>query len=382
MNILRRLPLSRLLLLCAAVIAIGASATAIALAVGSGPKPPAEPLPQALHKALTAPRVEGFSAKVKLTNHLLEGASLAGSGGSADGQGGGSSLASSPLLNGASGRLWVAADGRARLELQTEKGDTQIVYDGSKAFMYDASSNTLYKLSQQEGTSKDKTQPQQKDTGKSGPPSVAQIEEALGKAEKHVQLSGATPANVAGQPAYTVRATPRETGSQIGGAELSFDAAHGLPLRVALYSASSSAAVIELAAEEASYGPVESSVFEVKPPANAKVVEVKPPSGSSAGSSSSTDKGPAKSSGKSTAKHGNATVHGEGVNSIAVVQDSGKNAAKDPLAGLPQVTIGSSKASELRTELGTVLSFERAGVRYLVGGFQTPAAIEAFARGL
>src|SRR5664280_1206802 len=75
-NILRRLPLSRLLLLCSLVIALGASATAIAFALGSGPTPPPKPLAQAVHDALAAAPVEGVSANVKLTDHLLEGASL------------------------------------------------------------------------------------------------------------------------------------------------------------------------------------------------------------------------------------------------------------------------------------------------------------------
>ena len=141
MNILRRLPLSRLLLVCVGVIAIGASATAIAFALGAGPTPPAKPLPQAVHDALTAAPVEGVSASVKLTDNLLEGASLAsgGSGGEA-GQ-----LSKSPLLSGASGRLWIAKDGRVRLELQAEKGDTQVMYDGHTVTVYDAASNTLYR---------------------------------------------------------------------------------------------------------------------------------------------------------------------------------------------------------------------------------------------
>jgi outer membrane lipoprotein-sorting protein len=139
MNILRRLPISRLLLLCVLVIAVGVSATALAFALDSGPIPPPKPLADAVHDALAAAPVEGVSASVQLTDHLLEGASLAGAGGEA-GQ-----LASSPLLTGASGRLWIAKDGRVRLELQAEKGDTQILYDGHTASMYDAASNTLYR---------------------------------------------------------------------------------------------------------------------------------------------------------------------------------------------------------------------------------------------
>jgi hypothetical protein len=144
-NILRRLPLSRLLLLCSVVVAVGVGATALALAVGTGPTPPPKPLADALHDALAAPRVSGVSARIQLTDHLLEGASLASNGGEA------SRLSSSPLISGASGRLWIGAEGRARLELQSEKGDTQVLWDGKTASLYDASTNTLYRYTPQAG---------------------------------------------------------------------------------------------------------------------------------------------------------------------------------------------------------------------------------------
>ena len=56
--------------------------------------------------------------------------------------------------------------------------------------------------------------------------------------------------------------------------------------------------------------------------------------------------------------------------------------ASKSLEGLPKVTINGASASELRTELGTLLTFERSGVRYLVAGAVSPAAVEAVARGL
>ena len=141
MNILRRLPLSRLLLLCGLAIAIGVSATALASALDAGPTPPAKPLAQALHDALAGSagqQVQGLSANITLTDHLLEGANLA-----TGGQGG--ELASNPLITGASGRLWVARDGRVRLELQSQQGDTQVIYDGHTLSLYDAATNTLYR---------------------------------------------------------------------------------------------------------------------------------------------------------------------------------------------------------------------------------------------
>ncbi len=83
MNILRRLPLSRLLLLCGVVVAVGIGATALAMALGAGPTPPPKPLADAVHDALNAPKISGVSARIQLTDHLLEGANLADSGGEA-----------------------------------------------------------------------------------------------------------------------------------------------------------------------------------------------------------------------------------------------------------------------------------------------------------
>lgn len=362
MNILRRLPLARLLLLCGLVVAIGVSATALAFALGAGAKPPAKPLAQAVHDALAAPSVEGVSAEIKLTNHLLEGANLA----SGSERGGG--LTSSPLLSGASGRLWIAKDGRVRLELQAEKGDTQIVYDGHTFTVYDAASNTIYRYTpKDEGPSGSQTHPD----GTHEAPSVAKIEEAIAHIRKHADLSEATPTDVAGRPAYTVRLSPNEGGSLLGGAELSFDAENGAPLRAAIYSSKSSSPVIELAATEVTFGPVSDSVFQITPPANAKVQELSPPSGAHA------------KAGEEAADRPKVTTHGHGLSSIAVVEAKAHSAKTvQSLEGLPKVDINGASASELRTELGTVLTFERAGVRYVLAGSVPPSSIEALARGL
>jgi outer membrane lipoprotein-sorting protein len=365
MNLLRRLPLSRLVLLCVLVVAIGASATAIAFAVSSGPTPPPKPLAQAIHDALGSGQVEGASASITLTDNLLEGASLAGGGHS-------SGLTSNPLVTGASGRLWVAKDGRVRLELQSQQGDTQILYDGHTISLYDAATNTEYRYTPPagEGSSSSSTPA----TGQHEVPSVAKIEEAIAHLSKHADVSGATPTDVGGQPAYTVRISPKESGSLFGGVELSFDANHGVPLRAAIYSTTTSAPVIELAATEISYGPVTDSVFEINPPANAKIEEITTPSEGAHTEHKAAD-----------GEKPNVTTQGHGPSTIAILEGKAKASAKSPteaLEGLPKVTINGTSASELRTELGTLLTFERSGVRYLLAGSVTPAALEAVARGL
>ncbi len=376
--LLRRLPLSRLLLLCGLVVVIGISVTALAFALGTGPTPPPKPLADAIHDALAGADgepVQGISANIQLTDHLLEGANLTSGGG--EGSGGGA-LLSSPLVTGGSGRMWVAKDGRVRLELQSEKGDTQVLYDGHTVSIYDASSNTLYRytIPPHEGGAGD--------SSGSGPttadheaPSVAKIEEAISHLD-HVNVSGATPTDIAGRAAYTVRVSPRESGSLIGGAELSWDAANGVPLRAAIYSSTSSSPTIELAATSISYGPVAASVFEFTPPSNAKIEEIVLPrqDGSSADSS------------PPSGNHPHVTTSGQGITSVAVLESKTKEGADAKQTssaseeGLEKVKINGIEASELPTELGTLLSFERSGVRYFLAGAVSPAAVEAVAKGL
>src|SRR5258706_9333745 len=130
MNLLRRISTPKLI----AVLVLPAVAvliTAVAVApTRSGPKPPARSLASALNSALHAKPVAGFSARVTFTNHLFPAGALTGS----------------PLLAGASGRVWISNDGRFRLELQSDTGDTQITGDGSAITMYDAAKGTLYRF--------------------------------------------------------------------------------------------------------------------------------------------------------------------------------------------------------------------------------------------
>jgi outer membrane lipoprotein-sorting protein len=375
-NLFRRLPLSRLLFLCGLVVVLGVSATALASALGTGPTPPPKPLPEAIHDALTAGaggnQIQGVSANIQLTDHLLEGANLA-SGGETGGGGGG--LATSPLATGGSGRMWITKEGRVRLELQAEKGDTQVLYDGHTVSIYDAASNTLYRYTvppgKDHGSGTVNDAPTQHEV-----PTVAKIEEAISRLQ-HVNVSGATPSDIAGQAAYTVRVTPKESGSLIGGGELSWDATNGVPLRAAIYSSTSSSPALELAATSISYGPVDSSVFDFTPPANAKVEEIVLPKKDAAQPND-----PSAHSGD----HPHVTTQGQGITSIAIAESKAKAGAKqEPSAteeGLQKVKINGIEASELPTELGTLLSFERSGVRYLLVGAVTPSAIEAVAKGL
>jgi outer membrane lipoprotein-sorting protein len=386
------LPARRLWTLVAAVcvLALGAGIAQAALRSG-GEKPPAKPLDRAIRAAVTAPQAPGISARIEFVNHLLPSGSVAG-------QSGGS-----PLLKGASGRLWLTRDGRMRLELQSDAGDAQIVSDGKQAWLYDATSNTVYRADLPKG----------KGSGhaRSGPPTLARIDKGLAGLGRAWTLSGARPGNTAGQPSYTLRIAPKDDGGLLGAAAIAWDAAHGTPLRAAIYAQGESAPVIELKATSIHYGAIPAADVALQPPANAKVVQVDAPAARKHGGR----RGPDVTGAKDVAgalrfplsapatlaglprrdvrlvsydgDKGALVTYGRGLGAIVVLEraaqpQSGQRQGRGPEDQLPSVNVDGATGKELATALGTVVTFQRAGVSYTVAGSVPPVAAENAARGL
>jgi outer membrane lipoprotein-sorting protein len=400
---LRRLPTSRLVALLAALVAALGGGTALAMTAlgGTGPQPPARPLAQALHDAAAGPAIQGVTARITFTNHLIDSSSLPGGGGS-------------PLLSGATGRLWAANDGRLRLELQSDSGDAQIVSDGKVLSIFDATQNQVYRI----------TLPRQDSSDPSGsadtPPTIAKIQQFLDGLTQDADVSGATPGNTAGRPSYTTRISPKHDGGLIGAAELAWDAANGVPLRAAVYAAGNPNPVLELKATDIAFGPVDAANLNVAPPSGAKVTTVD--LGDAGQHGSAADKkagaGDPATDPKTVAKDlpftlsapdtlvglprhdvrpvdaggGKAALvtYGAGLGGIAVLEEAAPSSAPAPSGGgggdhqlsLPKVSIGGVDGQELATALGTIVRFERGGVQYTIIGSVPPAAAEAAARAL
>ena len=387
MKLLRTLSTRSLVALVAAVAALAAGGAAIAVAAGGGggPVPPPKPLAQAIHDALAAPPVEGITARIEFTNRLFPSGSLLGSAGSA-------------LMSGASGRLWLTNDGRGRLELQSDAGDVQVVWNGTAVTVYDASSNTVYRatLPAKQG---------QETETQHAAPAVADIESFLSKLAEHADVSAAQPTDVAGQAAYSVQIAPKHDGGLLGSAELAWDAARGVPLRAAIYAQGSAKPVLELVATDISYGSVARSDVDVSPPAGAKTVDLgaaaKDHQGSSGPSVSGLDAVRAAAGfpvaapdtlvglprqdvrlvGGSDSKAA-LVVYGHGLGAIVVVERkadaSGSNGGA--MTSLPKVSLNGLTGHELATQLGTVLTWQRDGVAYVLAGSLPPAAAETAAK--
>lgn len=391
---LRRLPTSRLLLLVALVTAVLAGGTALAAGAlgGSGPKPPAKPLAVALHDALAAKPVAGVTARITFANRLIDSSSI-GAGGT-------------PLLSGAKGRLWAAPDGRFRLELQSDAGDAQITGDGRTVTLYDATTNSGYRVTLPQGAAGAGAKDHH------GVPTVAAITRFLGRVMGRADLSGAQPSTVAGRPAYTVRIAPKHDGGLIGAAELAWDAQSGTPLRAAVYASGAAKPVLELTATDISYGKVDAAALGVTAPRGAKMTTVdlgdaahRGPGGldrpavSGPGAVSARVpfrlSAPARLVGLprhevrlvgSGTDTGALVTYGQGLGGIAVLEQTARGSLRaGGTAGLrlPEVALGGgTSGQELATALGTVLRFDRGGVRYTVIGSVPPAAAEAAAKAL
>ena len=394
MRFLRTSSTARLLTsLAAALIAVCAAAAIAVAAVGSGPVPRATALPKALHTALSAKPVAGVSADVTFTDNLIDSSDFTGQ-------------ASDPLLQGASGRLWISNDGRLRIELQSGNGDAQIVVDHRSFWISDPSQNAVY-----EGTLPAASGAAHPDGH--GVPTVAAIQSALTRLMRSVDVSGAQPTDVGGQPAYRVTVSPKGSGGLIGSVGLAWDAARGIPLSFDVYARGDAQPVLGLTASNVAYGAVPASVFTISPPTGAKVTQLGTLAAPGSGAAHARHSGHAAVTGAravaarlpfhlsdpaSTAglprtsvrllgSDSALVVYGHGLGAISVIETAahGKTAAAPTSAGglsLPTRRIGGASATVLSTPLGTVLHLTRDGVGYTVIGSVTGAAAQSAASGL
>jgi outer membrane lipoprotein-sorting protein len=369
-------------MIVAVLVAAVAGAGIAQAALTNAPKPAPKPLDRAVYDALTAKPVQGVTARIKFTNKLLPSGALP-------------QETASPVQTGATGRLWLANDGRVRLELQSDAGDAQIVADGKRFMVYDAASHTAYMGDLPQGEKPQRPEKQ---------PTLAGVQKGLAQLGQAWTLSGAQPTTTAGQPSYTVRIAPKDDGGLLGAAEVAWDAVRGVPLRAAIYAQGSADPVLELEATDIAYGKIAASKVSTTPPAGAKLTEINPPSGVDAHGKPTHIEGvdavqkaidfpltaPAKLAGlprrsvqlvRFGAEKGALVTYGQGLGAIAVFQHRGASAVPKGLR-LPQIAIDGATGSEIPTALGTVLFFNRGEISYVVAGSVPPASAEAAARGL
>lgn len=176
----------------AGVLVVAISVTAFAVTRSGAPTPPKRSLAAAVHVALSGRPVAGVSAQFAIDEHLLSGSS--------------SAISVSPLA-GATGSVW-AGGGRVRVEIHSQRGTTEIAYDGHQVTLYDPSHHVAYVLPI--------ARPEARPGGEAkadhpAVPTIVAIDRALGRLGRQAVLSGAIPSNIAGREAYVVRVSPATT---------------------------------------------------------------------------------------------------------------------------------------------------------------------------
>jgi outer membrane lipoprotein-sorting protein len=416
MRRLRTTPTRNLVIAAAAVVAVIAGAgIAQAQLSGSEPKPEPKALDQAVYDAVRADEVPGVTARVEFVNNLIPAGSMP--------QG-----TASPLYTGADGRLWLTNDGKLRVELQSEAGDAQIVSDGKTVTVHDSDSNTVYRATIPQDEKRKAEAKTAQEKREHGPPTLQDIQKALQEASERWTLSGAEPTNTGGEPSYTVRISPKDDGGLLGAAELAWDAANGTPLRAAVYADGQDDPVLELKATEISYASVPAADVTPRIPPGAEVIDVNPRG--DADEARDEHGKPRKIEGidkvreavdfdlaapdqlaglprqevglvETDKAQGAVVTYGEGLGAIVVIQkpitaedrkheagaaqrpqtEGDRERERDSLQ-LPTVNIDGATGTELATALGTVVTFERDGIEYVVAGSVPPQAAEQAARDL
>jgi hypothetical protein len=400
---LRTAPTRSLLAAIAGVlVAVGGGAAIAVAATSGGPVPAPASLASAVHGAVTAPQVPGFSADISFTNNLIGASELQGT---------------DPLLQGGSGHIWVSNNGDLRVELYGDNGDPEIVVAGGSWWISDPMLKTVY-----QGTIP--AQPADKTSAKQhAPPSVGQIQAVINRLAQHLTLSGAQPTDTGGQPTYTVTLSPKTPGGLIGKIQAAWDAAHGVPLQFAIFARHDSNPVLELSASNVSYGPIDSSVFGLSKPSGYHTVSVATPKASKAEKANKGKKhakpitgvnavarqlkfklaapsslaGLRRQSVSLTGEKGHRgalLVYGQGLGSVLVMQQptsaagarqvqlSTSNGEHQRGIVLPTFSVHGATAQELDTALGSFVRFTSGGVTYTLLGSVDSRTARAAARGL
>ena len=371
----------------AVVLVLAGAAIFIASRSEAESPPPDKPLAQAIQDALSASAPEGVSGRLEFSNRLIDADALPDA-----------SLA--PLLAGAEGQFWIGDDGRARVELETVAGDVQVELSRDRLSLYEPLSQTLYVAPAAELPNL---------RGDGGALSPADLAPMLTRITRSFDISGAQPGTVAGKAAYTVRLAPRHDGGLLGAAEVAWDAAHGIPLRAAVYAQGEPEPVLELKATDVDFGAVADADLRIERPEGTRVVEIDHAAadhhsgGGGIGRSAAVAEVQAKldfdlSAPRELAglprrsvrtirlgdRTGALATYGKGLGALMVIEHPAgdETGPAGGMPGLQQLSIGGATARELTTALGTLIQFERGGVSYTVLGSVPPAAAEAAARAL
>ena len=354
------------------------------------PDAAAEAARQAIHDALTGAAPAGITARVTFTNNLFPSGAL-------------TRRCRAPRSCPArTGRLWATNDGRGRLELQSNAGDAQIVWN-------DTTGHGLRRVVEHRLQASRFPATAGHDGDASTPPTLSEITDVPRRSSRSTRrVSGAQPDNVAG-PAGLHRlglAEARRRSARLGAARVGRGAAACRSASRSTRRASSTPA-LALEATEISYG---AGRRRRRRRRAARRREGRRPelgtrrrrtSGANGSTPSRRPGSPAVQAAVGFTVAAPDTLVGLPRQDVRLVgrrkprssstgRDSARSssssarptgaAARAACRGLPTVSLDGATGHELATQLGTVIVWQQGGVDFVLAGSLPPAAAEAAAR--
>lgn len=195
------------------------------------------------------------------------------------GSGGGSGASSlTSLLTGSHTlRVWYAGADKQRVALLGSLGETDVVRNGTDAWLWTSDTNSAEHLKVPAG----KAGGHAADQLPAGVTPQQAAEAALKALDPTTKVSTASASTVAGRDAYELVLAPKDDRALIGQVRLAVDAKTSVPLRVQVYPRNSSnGPAFQVGFTSVSFDVPGAAQFQFNPPPNAKVTEGALPTGS------------------------------------------------------------------------------------------------------
>lgn len=173
--------------------------------------------------------------------------------------------------------IWYASPKSYRLSLPQSESETDVYREGTTAYLWQSTNNSVTKF----------VLPDRAPATEPGPvtPLTPQqaADQALALLGKSTNVTVASNETVAGQAAYTLVLSPKDSGSLIGQVAVAIDAENNVPLQVQLYARGASTPAVSVGFTAVSFTRPSAADLSFTPSATAKITTVNSKPGANAG---------------------------------------------------------------------------------------------------
>ena len=177
--------------------------------------------------------------------------------------------------------VWYSSPRHFRLAVPEQLSETDLIADGSTAWLWESTANSVTEYSLPAGSKTPVTPPT---SAPLTPQQAAQ--QVLAAVGKTTAVSVDSNVTVAGQPAYELVLAPKDSRSLVGEVQIAVDGRNGVPLRLQVYARGASSPAFQVGYTAIQFVTPAPADLSFSPPPGAKVTKVNLSSQQPAGSDS------------------------------------------------------------------------------------------------